>query len=48
MQAWIKELYFLLSKKMFENHVTIFLWRCNNFGNCEVLLYIIYDNLFFK
>lgn len=46
MQTWIKELYFLLSKKMFESHVIIFLWHCNNFGNCEVLLYTIYDNLF--
>lgn len=45
-QTWIKELYFLLSKKMFESRVIIFLWHCNNFANCEGLLYTIYDNLF--
>jgi len=46
MQVWFEELYFLLSKKMFESHVTIFLWCCNNFGSCELLLYTIYDNFY--
>lgn len=46
MQPWIKELYLFPFQGKAWKPFVIFLWHCNNFGSCEVLLYAIYDNLF--
>lgn len=41
-------LYFLLyqKKKKVDNHIIMFLWHSNNFGNCEVLFYTVSDYFF--
>lgn len=39
-------LYQKKKKKKVDNHIIMFLWHCNNFGNCEVLFYTVSDDFF--